>query len=58
VNALAAPVFDHTNRIVGVIGALGRTEELDVDFDGPAAMALKRTASEISRRLGGSVPAY
>lgn len=52
VHALAAPVFDHKNRIAGVIGALGRSEELDVAYEGPVAMALVRTAREISRRLG------
>jgi DNA-binding IclR family transcriptional regulator len=52
VNAIAAPVFDHKERLAGVIGALGRTEELDVRFDGPVAHALQRTADEISRRLG------
>ncbi len=54
VNALAAPVFDHKGRIAAVIGALGRTEELDVSFDGKVAQALKRTAAEISRRLGAA----
>ena len=34
VNAIAAPIFDHKDRIVGVIGALGRSEELDVDYQG------------------------
>lgn len=53
VHALAAPLYDHKNRVVGVIGVLGRSEELDVAFDGDAAKALKRTAGEISRRLGG-----
>ena len=43
-NALAAPLFDHKNRIVGVIGVLGRSEELDVAFDGSAAQAQKRMA--------------
>ncbi len=52
VNAIAAPVFDHKEQIVGVIGALGRSEELDVDLEGPVARTLLRTASEISRRLG------
>jgi DNA-binding IclR family transcriptional regulator len=52
VNAVAAPLFDHKNRIVGVIGALGRSEELDVDYKGPIAAALLRAATEISRRLG------
>jgi DNA-binding IclR family transcriptional regulator len=52
VSALAAPIFDQKGRISAVIGALGRTEELDVSFDGRVADALKRTADEISRRLG------
>jgi DNA-binding IclR family transcriptional regulator len=56
VNAIAAPVIDHKDRIAGVIGALGRPEELDVSFDGPVARALKQTANEISRRLGRSAP--
>jgi DNA-binding IclR family transcriptional regulator len=52
VNALAVPVFDHKNRIAGVIGALGRTEELEVDHNGKVAGALLRTANEASRRMG------
>ncbi|MDE2230220.1 MAG: IclR family transcriptional regulator [Alphaproteobacteria bacterium] len=52
VNALAAPVFDHKGRIGAVIGALGRSEELGVAFDGAVARALKRAADAISRRLG------
>jgi DNA-binding IclR family transcriptional regulator len=52
VNVLAAPLFDHKERIVGVLGVLGRTEDLDVDFDGLAAQALKSAANEVSRRLG------
>ncbi len=52
VSAIGAPVFDHKNRIVAVVGALGRSEEIDVDFAGPTAAALRRTVLEISRRLG------
>jgi DNA-binding IclR family transcriptional regulator len=52
VNAVAAPLFNHKERIVGVIGALGRSEELDVKYEGPIAAALLRAAAEISRRLG------
>lgn len=52
VNALAAPLFDHKERIVGVIGTLGRSEDLSITYDGPTATALLRTAHEISRRLG------
>ncbi len=52
VHAIAVPVFDHKERIAGVIGALGRSEELDVAYHGAVAKALLRTATEISRRLG------
>jgi DNA-binding IclR family transcriptional regulator len=52
VNAIAAPLFDHKGRIAGVLGALGRTEELNVAYDGPVARALLTTATEISRRMG------
>jgi|SRR5665213_2331310 len=52
VNAVSVPVFDHKNRIAGVIGALGPTEDLDVSYDGIVARALLRTAAEVSRRMG------
>lgn len=52
VNAIAAPMFDQKNRIVGVLGALGRSEELDVSRGGAVATALIRMAAEISRRIG------
>jgi DNA-binding IclR family transcriptional regulator len=52
VNAMAAPLFDHKDQIVGVIGALGRSEELNINYNGPIGVALLRTANEISRRLG------
>ena len=52
VNAIAAPVFNQKDHIVGVIGAVGRSEDLDVSYDGAVAGALRRTAAEISRRMG------
>jgi DNA-binding IclR family transcriptional regulator len=52
ISALAAPVFDYKSRVVAVVGALGRAEELSIEFDDPAAMEIKRIAQEISRRLG------
>lgn len=54
ISALAAPIFDHKSRVVAVVGALGRSEELNVEFDAPTACAIKRVATEISRRLGYS----
>lgn len=52
VNAVAVPIFDHHQRIAGVIGALGRSEEFDVNPKGRVARSLLRVANEISRRLG------
>ena len=52
VNAVAAPIFDHKGRIAAVIGALGRSEEIDVDLDGAVAAAVRSTAREASWRLG------
>ena len=52
VNAISAPVFDHKDRIAGVIGVLGRTEELDIGIDGKAVPVLLRIANEVSRRIG------
>lgn len=52
VNAIAAPLFDHKKTIVGVIGALGHSENMDVTLDGPTAAALLRSASAISHTLG------
>jgi DNA-binding IclR family transcriptional regulator len=52
VKAIAAPLFDYKKQIVGVIGALGHSEEMDVTPDGPIAKALLRSASAISHMLG------
>ena len=51
--ALAAPVFAHTGRLalcLGVISAIG----FDTNYNGKPAIALKRAAAELSRRLGYS----
>jgi len=52
VNAVAAPLFDQKGQIAGVIGALGRSEELAVEPTGRVATALTAAAAEVSRRLG------
>ncbi len=52
VNAIAAPLFDQKGRIAGVIGALGRAEELSLERSGRVATALDAAAAEVSRRLG------
>ncbi len=52
VNAIAAPVFDHKGRIAAVIGVLGRSQELNVDYGGATAKTLLTIASDLSKRLG------
>jgi len=52
VSALAAPIFDHLGDVAGVIGALGRQESFDIDWEGPIAIAIRETASEVSSRMG------
>ena len=52
VSAVSVPVFDHNNKIAGVIGALGRSEEIDTAAEGKVTKALLRGAAEISWRMG------
>jgi DNA-binding IclR family transcriptional regulator len=52
ISAVSVPVFDHNDKIAGVIGALGRTEEIDAAPDGKVTKALLKGAAEISRRMG------
>jgi DNA-binding IclR family transcriptional regulator len=52
ISAVSVPVFDHNDKIAGVIGALGRTEEVDAAPEGKVTKTLLRGAAEISRRMG------
>jgi len=52
VNALSAPVFDHTGQIVLAITAIGAVGVFDSSWDGPLAMAVKACAHQVSQRLG------
>jgi DNA-binding IclR family transcriptional regulator len=52
VNALSAPVFDHTGQIVLAITAIGAAGVFDSSWDGRLAMAVKACAHQISQRLG------
>lgn len=52
ISAVSVPVFDHNDKIAGVIGALGRTEEVDAAPEGKVTKALLKGAAEISRRMG------
>ena len=52
VSALAAPIFDHQGDLAGVMGALGRQESFDDDWDGGVAIAIRESASCVSSRMG------
>jgi len=52
INALAAPVFDHTGKLCLVVGVVGRRETLDIDWDGEPAKRLCAFSRELSLKLG------
>ncbi len=52
VDAIAAPVFDHRGQLMAVICAVGRTEAMNTDWDGPIARALDEAATALSHQLG------
>jgi DNA-binding IclR family transcriptional regulator len=52
INAMSAPVFDHTGTIVLGLTVIGPAGVLDTGWDGALARALKRCADEVSQRLG------
>ncbi len=59
VSALAAPVLDHSGRIVLALTTIGPTAALDTHWHGALAGMLRRTAAAASARLGwpGDAPA-
>lgn len=57
INALAAPIFDHNEKLVLVVGVLGRQETLNIDWEGNVAVALNKFANQISGDLGSCHPA-
>ena len=52
VDALAAPVFDHRERITGVMCAVGHADARITDWSGTVAPALTEAAGVVSRQLG------
>ncbi len=56
INALSAPVFDHTEALVAVMTLLGPETRFDVTWDGPLAAVLRDAASAASARLGAATP--
>jgi DNA-binding IclR family transcriptional regulator len=60
VNAFSAPAFDHEGQPAIVITALGHQDHFSVEWDSPAAQAVREAARAVSARLGwrgGVVPA-
>lgn len=56
VNAFAAPVFDHAGHVALVITVMGPTAIFDSRWTSPIAEALRRCATEVSKRLGSVEP--
>jgi DNA-binding IclR family transcriptional regulator len=52
VNAFAAPVFDHSGRVVLVITAMGPAGTFDTNWDSTIATAVRDCADDVSQRLG------
>jgi len=52
VNAMAAPVFDGSGKLVLSLTAIGPGSATDLSWDGPVASALRREAAALSARLG------
>jgi DNA-binding IclR family transcriptional regulator len=54
INAMAAPVFDHTGAMVLSITAIGPAGVFDTAWDGAPARALRVAADAVSQRLGAA----
>jgi DNA-binding IclR family transcriptional regulator len=53
--ALAAPIFDHNNRIVAAVAVVGVQGRLELDADSRPARELAATARKLSQRLGAAL---
>ena len=51
-STLAAPIFDHENKLIGVITTYGYKGEFDNSLSGSNAIALKKSANDISFKMG------
>lgn len=52
ISAVAAPLFDYTGHVVGVLCALGASGGFDPDPQGPIAQAICAEAARVSASLG------
>ena len=57
VNAMAAPVFDHTGAIVLCVVAIGPAAMFDTHWDASLAQSLRECSQQISMRLGAPTKA-
>ena len=57
INAMAAPIFGPGGEMVLALISIGPHGTFDTAPDGPIAVALKETAAQASRRLGGRAAA-
>jgi DNA-binding IclR family transcriptional regulator len=53
--ALAAPIFDHNNRIVAAVAVVGVQGRLELDAESRPARELAATAKKLSQRLGAAL---
>lgn len=53
VSAVAAPIFDHNDAIVAVIGIVGRQEDVARTFDPVIVPSVLEISRELTRQLGG-----
>jgi DNA-binding IclR family transcriptional regulator len=53
--ALAAPIFDHNNRIVAAVAVVGVQGRIELDADSRPARELAATARKLSQRLGAAL---
>ncbi len=51
VNAIGVPIFDHTNGAVAAVVIAGLAPRIKLDMESPVAVALRKTAREISAQL-------
>ena len=52
IDALAAPIFDHTGKVIAVIGSFGRAGAFDSRLTGKTAQILAEVAADLSRQFG------
>jgi len=52
IDALAAPIFDHTGKVIAVVCSFGRAGSFDSRLTGKTAQILGEVATDLSRQFG------